>query len=285
MKIGCVLVLYNPNIILLSEVLDSVINQVDFIFLSDNSTKNNSLGSYFENYDKVIYSKMPTNIGIAAAQNVGVKYFINQEIYTHIIFLDQDSIMEPDLVFKLLNDLNSLCLLHANVGGIGARPINRASNKKYKASINKGNKINDEITEVNELISSSSLIPIENFKTVGLFDESLFIDGVDHEWCWRAKKNKLKFYISERTLLSHQLGEGDRFFLIRSVAIPTPFRIYYQFRNYFILVKRDYVPVYWKLSIGFKYCIKVFYFPLFVKPRIKYLKNILKGIRDGLFQI
>jgi rhamnosyltransferase len=116
-----------------------------------------------------------------------------------------------------------------------------------------------------------------------MLDDSLFIDGVDHEWCWRASfKLQLRFFIIESVILSHMLGEGDRHFLIRKVAIPTPFRTYFQFRNYFKLVKRNYVPIYWKFSNGFKYIIKYFYFSLMVKPRMEYFKMINKGIIDGL---
>ena len=68
----------------------------------------------------------------------------------------------------------------------------------------------------------------------------------------------MAFFISESVQLSHQVGEGDRPFIFRKVAIPTPFRTFYQFRNYFRLVHRGYVPLYWKVSNGFKYSIKFF---------------------------
>lgn len=114
-------------------------------------------------------------------------------------------------------------------------------------------------------------------------DGSLFIDGVDHEWCCRCNKiMKGRFFIAENEHLSHQLGEGDRCFLWKKVAIPTPFRTYYQFRNYFILICRGYVPLYWKISNGIKYIIKAFYYPIFISPRKEYLKNIYGGIRDGI---
>ena len=113
-------------------------------------------------------------------------------------------------------------------------------------------------------------------------DDGLFIDGVDHEWCWRGRRDGYRFFIDEHTPLSHKLGEGDRYFIFRKVAIPTPFRTYYQFRNYFKLLKRSYVPIYWKCSNGFKYLIKMFYFPFFVAPRKEYLKNIFRGIKDGI---
>lgn len=280
MKIGCILVLYNPSIPLLDKVIKSVENQVDGLFLADNSNVD------FERLiqcDKAIYKKMSGNIGIAAAQNEGIRFFLNQG-FSHLFFLDQDSVLSSGLVNQLVEDWGSLEMNQVLIGGIAARPINRKSGKKYQASSTKGSCYSENLTEVGEIMNSSSLISAKNFSEVGLFEESLFIDGVDHEWCWRASMLKdLRFFISEKAQLSHQLGEGDRFFLIRDVAIPTPFRSYYQFRNYFILLRKRHVPLKWKLTNGFKYFIKLFYFPLFVKPKGAYLKNILKGIRDGIF--
>ena len=281
MKIGCIIVLYNPDLSIFEKVINSISNQVDHIFIADNSL-NKIDEKFIGNYKNISYQKMSGNIGIAAAQNVGILYFIELN-FSHVIFLDQDSIANKELVLHLIEDLKFLGKKLIQVGGIGPRSINRESNQEYRGKVKKGKPITKYITEVSEIISSASLIPLEHFKQIGLLDVSLFIDGVDHEWCWRAKKIKnLRFFISEKAHLSHKLGEGDRFFILRNVAIPTPFRTYYQFRNYFILLRRNYVPLYWKFSNGFKYLIKYFYFPLALHPRKEYFKNINKGIWDGI---
>lgn len=284
MKIGCIIILYNPDLILLREVLDSIIDQVDSTFIAENSISQIDQNLLY-GYKHIIYKKMQGNIGIASAQNNGIKYFIEHS-FTHVIFLDQDSIVDKELVPQLIKDFEFLNLNLIQVGAIGPRPINRENNKEYRGGVMKGKPVTDYITEVTEIISSASLVPLKYFEEIGLFEESLFIDGVDHEWCWRAKKIKnLRFFISEKAHLSHKLGEGDRFFLIRKVAIPTPFRTYYQFRNYFLLARRNYVPIYWKVTNGFKYLVKLFYFPIFIKPRKEYFKNIIAGIKDGIFGI
>lgn len=281
MRIGCIIVLYNPNLSIFEKVLNSISNQVDLIFIADNSPIQID-EKLIGNNRRILYKKMSGNIGIAAAQNIGIKYFTGLN-FTHVIFLDQDSIPETNLISLLVEDLNYLLEKKINVGAIGPRPINRENNKKYKAKIDKGTKLTKNITEVNQLISSASLVSIMCYKEIGLLEEELFIDGVDHEWCWRAKKiGKLRFFISEKAHLSHKLGEGDRFFIIRNVAIPTPFRTYYQFRNYFILARRQYVPFYWKISNGIKYFIKFFYYPIFLNNRKEYFVNISRGIKDGL---
>lgn len=280
-RIGCIVVLYNPDVSLLLKSIDSVKNQVDAIFFSDNSTDHfdKKKLSILEN---VVYEKMPGNIGIAAAQNVGIRYFMEHD-FSHIIFLDQDSIMVSGMVQQLLTDMRRLENKSIAVGAIGARSFHRESNKSYRGLIKKGKFIDQGISEMTELISSASLITLNNFKNVGLLEEDLFIDAVDFEWCWRAAHIcKFRFFISEKVQLSHQVGEGDRNLVLRDVAIPTPFRTYYQFRNYFILARRSYVPLYWKLSNGFKFFIKFFYYSLILPQKKEYLMNMIKGIKDGI---
>lgn len=279
-KIGAIIVLYNPNWDLTEYVISSIIPQVDKVYVIDNSP--NEINYDILNNPKIKYLFLGENKGIAFAQNVGIE-MLQDDNLDFCFFLDQDSIVEVNMVQTLVNHFKELLKKGYNVGAIGPRPINRQQRKEYKGSVKKGVTIDKDTTEVTELISSASLIPVENLKKVGNMDDSLFIDGVDHEWCWRCTKIiKSRFFISERTHLSHQLGEGDRKFLWRKVAIPTPFRTYYQYRNYCILLTRGYVPVYWKLSNGLKYFIKMFYYPMFISPRKSYITNIYRGIRDGI---
>lgn len=280
-KIGCIIVLFNPKIELLKKVIESVENQVDSIFFADNS--NVDIAFSFGVRDT--YVKMNGNLGIAAAQNVGIRHFLKMG-YTHLFFLDQDSILTKGLIHQLKTDLECLNSENIPIGGIEARPINVNSGKKYQASISRGRSMNNHLTEVGEIMNSASLIPSNNFNLVGLFDEYLFIDGVDHEWCWRAhSKMNYRFFISEKAFINHSLGEGDKFLIYRPISIPSPNRVYYQFRNFFILSRRKYVPNYWKLKNGIKYILKLFYYPLFISPRWIYFKNMVRGIIHGFKSI
>ena len=169
------------------------------------------------------------------------------------------------------------------MGGVGPQPFNRDTGKAYLASIKQGHYIKEGVKEVSELINSASLIRVKLFKDAGLMDESLFIDGVDHELCWRASRlADYHFFMVTSILFSHKLGEGDKNFLGITVKISTPFRIYYQFRNYFYLLRRNYVPIYWKVSNGIKYFFKYFYYSLCTNQKWIYFKNINKGIFDGV---
>lgn len=280
-SVTAIVVLYKPDLTILKRNIESIYEQVKNIIIVDN-TPNTDISDWFKTYTRIEYVALNANVGIARAQNIGIK---SSEKYDSelIYFLDQDSISPNDVISNLTKFYYRLRKDGINVGAVGPRPYNRDEGKTYIGSVKKGIRIDNSTTEVSELINSGSLISKQALIDTNGMDESLFIDGVDHEWCWRAnKKNGYRFFIDEECLLSHKLGEGDRKFIIRKVAIPTPFRTYYQFRNYFYLVKRDYVPIYWKFSNGLKYSIKLFYYPIFISPRKSYLKNILRGIKDGI---
>ncbi|EPE01249.1 hypothetical protein HMPREF1528_00079 [Capnocytophaga sp. oral taxon 336 str. F0502] len=274
--------LYNPNWEVTHKVLESIYKQVDTVFIVDNSP--NAQEVDFSVYKNIVYHFIGGNKGIAAAQNIGINYF-KQNKYAFIIFFDQDSIPPIDLVEHLYKKYKFLYEKRIKVGGIAPRPYNRREKKIYKGTIKKGKEVFPNITEVTEIISSASFIPIQNFEIVGNMEEDLFIDAVDFEWCWRAThRANFRFFICEDIFLSHQLGEKDLSIGVKKIAIHSPFRQYYRYRNFFKLLIRNYVPLYWKISNLIKYTFKYFYLPLCISPRKEYFYKINKGIYDGLLK-
>lgn len=278
-----IIVLYNPNKDVLINCILSLINQINFLWVSDNTPVDSNIEELLYSIipkDRFFYKKYSRNVGIATAQNSGL-FYAQQKEFTHVLFFDQDSIAPAGMVSTLVARLRLLKERGDKVGGIGPMPINIDTGLPYIKNARKYY-LND-ICEVSELMNSASLFYTKVFDDVGLMDESLFIDGVDHEFCWRASSNaQYHFFMVTSLFLNHKLGEGDQHFMGKSVKIPTPFRTYYQFRNYFWLTRRKYVPTCWKISNGIKYLLKYIYYPIFCKPRANYFKNINKGIIDGI---
>lgn len=282
-KVLCALILYKPSIDLLKKVIESVVSQVDCLWISDNTPDGFSpITILCEFGHRIRYEKMDGNVGVAKAQNYAIKYAIENN-YDYIFFLDQDSISPDNIVDNLIAKFMELEDEGINVGGVGPQPYDRDTNKAYLPNIKKGHFIKTDVKEVTEIISSASLIKTSLFRRIGMMDELLFTDNVDHEMCWRATaKEGYRFFMITSILLSHKLGEGDRHFGGITIKIATPFRTFFQYRNYFILVRRSYVPLYWKISHGVKYICKYFYYPLFCKPRSGYFININRGILRGV---
>lgn len=281
--IGAIIVLYNPDFKLLFKGLDALLPQVDEACIIDNSSVDNNY--MFLGYNKINYIPLNKNVGIATAQNIGIKHFICKK-FDYIIFSDQDSVASEGLISELLFVFESLANNNIKVAALGPMPINRVTAKPYITSTNikeifsKG-KICDNYSlyEMYSIISSFSIIKLDSFELVGTLEDNLFIDGVDDEWGWRAfYKGGLRSFIVYELTFSHFQGSDNNVIYKKS----TPFRSYFQFRNFIVLLKRSYVPFYWKRRNLIKFMIKLFYYPLFVSPRLNYLKEILKGIKDGI---
>lgn len=287
MKVAAIIVLYNDNTDGAIENVYRLSTLVDCVYLIDNSSK--TYANTFSNIAKCVhYIPQFRNKGIAAAQNIGIHNALEQNT-DYILFADPDSQIPENAVKRLMEVYQNLNRQGVNVGGVGSVAIDGYSKKTIPLTANflrklmlKGNK--EELLEVSYLMNSISLIPTKLFQEVGGMDSSLFIDGVDSEWCWRATNlTNARFFVDPQVKITHHLGIGDKSVGYRKLSIGVPFRLYYQFRNYCWFFRKRYVPRRWIAYNGFKYLVKIFYYPIMVKPRKAYLKNIFRGIRDGIF--
>ena len=278
--IGAIIVSYNPDFDLLSKSLGAILPQVDEVCIVDNSSCNNS--ERLSNIDKLHYIPLMKNIGIAAAQNVGIKYFIKKD-FEYVIFSDQDSVAEENIISKLIFSFEKL-EEKFKVATVGPTPINRKTNQLYVYSTK--NKKNCEYKgvcyhEINSIISSFSLMKLSIFNEVGLMNEKLFIDFVDQEWCWRARyyHNCSVFMISD-VFIYHELGVSRKF-LGTQISISSSFRLYFQIRNLLWLSSKPYADKQFiKRNIN-KLFFKIIYYPLFTNNKWAYIKSIVNGFIDG----
>ncbi len=284
MKIGAIIVLYEPEIELVDKAINTLIPQTDIVCLIDNS--NVSHADHFAGNEHIHYIPLLKNHGIAAAQNIGIKYLkeINMDF---VLFSDQDSLCDKGLVKKIAETYILLEDKGYSVGALGPVPVNKKTGKPYiyKQNIIQKFKLSSEsegelnLCQMYSIISSFSFIRIKTFDIVGLFEEDLFIDGIDNEWGWRAmNKYGLNSYIIQDLHIQHFQGVDTKLPIKKS----TPFRSYYQFRNFIILSKRRYTPTFWKKTNAMKFFIKAFSYPILFSPHWKFLINILKGCYDGI---
>lgn len=283
-KIGVILVTYNFSTDSILAVVDNLSKQTDCVCIIDNSSTDSS--TLFKDKDKVVYLAQNKNLGIAAAQNIGIRYLV-EEGYEYIIFSDQDSIIKEGVIDSLFQTYTSLQKEGYHVGAVGPRAYNKTTGTPYPHQCNYISETNlkdgTHLTEVTYVMSSLSLQRADTFKDVGLLDTSLFIDGVDSEWCWRGKNLcGLRYFVNEDIHISHQLGQGMKSVAGKKISITPPYRMFYMYRNFLWLCRKDYVPTKWKIYNGVKYIIKMLYYPLLKAPRIEYVKNIFRGIKAGM---
>lgn len=279
------IVTYYPVIENLQLLIENINNACSYCVVIDNTPveNNNELLQLENRFSNLKVICLQSNAGVAKAQNIGINYLYNS--CSFFIFFDQDSIPCNGMIERLYKKFNELVGKGYQPGAIGPQVINKTSGTPYVARIKKGTYLPGEtkLKEMPQIMSSGCLFSKESWQKIGSLDEDLFIDGVDLEWCWRGrKKNGYRFFVLEDTCLYHSIGEDKKLLGVFKIKAPTPERCYYLYRNYFYLIKRPYVPFYWKLLSGIKYAIKLILFPLLLRPGKKYLYNILRGIKAGL---
>ncbi|WP_455816288.1 glycosyltransferase family 2 protein [Pseudomonas cerasi] len=282
-KIITVLVTYNPDIELLVGSVKNLLSQTDGVIICNNSVAPLTT-EIFETSDGVFIENFGENIGIAAAQSIGMDLAFNNHHADFVLQMDQDSLANPDMVERLLSCYQELKHTGFNVGLVGAQDYDRYTKEVNVARVMKGTPLlHDHYMKVNCILSSGSLIPKVAYEKIGGMDDELFIDAVDHEYCWRLQKFGFIVVRNAQALLGHRLGDGKfKILNLLSVGMPSPFRHYYAVRNAFILMRRDYVPVYWKISSLVKIFFKFIFYPVFLPEGKKRLFFISRGVWDGL---
>lgn len=230
MDISAGIVLFNPDIKRLKENIDAVIVQCAHVYLVDNGSGN---------IDEVLellkeYKKSKISV-ICNAKNHGIAKALNQlasaaqkDGYEWLLTLDQDSVSPCNIIeefekYITYQDIGILC------------PVIYDRNKGEEIKAKKGS------IEIDECITSGSLLNIKAWNKIGGFDENLFIDGVDFDICYRLKKNGYKILCIQSVVLLHELGhiEYHRFLFWRVlVKNHSAFRKYYIARNIIYIAKK-----------------------------------------------
>jgi rhamnosyltransferase len=251
-KTAAVVVLFNPDYSVNKNIY-SYLDQVDLIIIVDNSFKSNSeLIKKLKCNEKIEVIINNDNLGIAAALNLGAQKAISLG-YEYIITMDQDSSASENMVSVLLNKMESL----ENAAIISPLHIN----KNYKNL----NSFSD-VEEVNVVMTSGNLVYLRAYQKVGGFDERLFIDYVDIDFCLRLRIKGFKIYKCNSTKLGHNEGNLKKvkcFGVVLRTYNHNPFRWYYKIRN-FNYIKKAYLKT----------------FPLYVKEE---KKRIVKDFFKVLF--
>lgn len=288
-----IVVSFNPDLSLLHSQLSLLIHQVEKIWLVDNASSQ-SLVKWVTDLnllDRLTLIQMPSNLGLGAAQNVGIQHaqFTGA---SHVLILDQDSQPLPNMVERLL--ASSIQLESEGVPVAALAPVYADSATGPTSGFVRLGWVDykkqtilpsQDVVEADFVISSGSLIPIKVIDDIGPMDESLFIDHVDTEWCLRAKSKGYKLFGVPNARMIHTLGDKRTriwFLRWRNAPYHSPFRYYYILRNGLLLQRRQYIPIKWRIGEIFRAIRMLIFYSIFGAGRVARLRMMLRGIFDGI---
>lgn len=293
MKIAAGIVLFHPDKDRFSKCLSIIISQVDRVFLYDN--EGNESDYFFYLSSKVIYLTDHENKGIAFALN-RLMMEAERRGFDWLITFDQDTFVPSNLVSRYREYL----LMH-NIGLVCPQVID-----KRRVYIQP--EISDGYSEIDFCITSACCTNIKVWRDVGGFDDWLFIDFVDNEFCKRLRLLKYKIIQINDLIIDQEFGTVtlksqifvDIYLWLSNITgnkniaklsyrkNVSPLRVYYVHRNLLYLNKKykyyggiGYENFYCKSFLGF-----LFYFSLpsliRAQRKLAVIKSIYKGIIDGM---
>jgi rhamnosyltransferase len=269
-----VVLAYHPT----EEIRENVrllLTQVPHVFVVNNSPDAASRGILGElDGDRVTVLEQAENVGVAAGFNAGMRAALEAG-FDFVWIFDQDSTVADGMLDALLR---AQARTDLKVGIVGPALRAAETGNVYDADRGQGS------APIDALISSGALFSRALLEDIGLHDESLFIDYVDHDISLRAARagyTNLKVF---DTLLDHRFGESQPSRLLWRIVYVSnysPMRQYYMSRNRVIMARR----FGWGrwLWDDLRYAVKAWIKVLVAeRGRPAKVRAALRGFRDGL---
>lgn len=285
-----VVVTWHPDVAQLESMLRAVTPQVGALALVDNASGDPSLAALAARHPRTTFLPQAANLGLAAAFNVGIAW-ARQNGFRYVLLLDQDSMPEAAMVAELLRALDALAL-HAKVAAVGPRYHDTGESGdapfvRIRFPFNRKLHCGDacaEIVRCDFLISSGSLMPLDVLDAVGGMDETLFIDNVDLEWCFRARAAGYALYGVCAARMQHRLGDSRLRLpgMPRGVIVHGPLRLFFIMRNRLLLYRRSATPRAWIAQDIPRAFVKFLLFAVFIGPRRRHARAMLAGLHAGV---
>ena len=192
-RISGSLITFNPAIERLKKNIDAITPQVTNLIIVDNGSTNfDQILEICKWQDNIIIIANKTNTGIACALNQAFRKSISLGCDLTLT-LDQDSVSPPNLIEILEtyqgDRVGIICPLIVD--------INRMHNEVPV----------EGTTKLHRCISSGSLTSNYAWGFINGFDEEMFIDGVDFDFCDRLIKSGFEIIRVNYVKLIHEIGK------------------------------------------------------------------------------
>lgn len=290
-NIAAGIVVFNPEKGRLEKNICRLKEQVGEIYIFDNSEISSG------DYEGVTYLSEKRNCGIAYALN-RIMEQAKADGYRWLITMDQDSLIPNGMIHGFEESIKT----HENIGIVCPQVID-----KRRTYLHVENNIEEKYVDF--CITSASCTSIEAWERCGKFDEWMFIDLVDNDFCKRIVLSGYKILKLNRWILDQEFGKiipksewKQKFWISVSKILHnpnfakfsykkfvSPLRVYYTNRNIIYLNKKmkKYGPIGYENynCRGYLGYIISFMIPSILRAQEKgeVLKATIKGIKEGLY--
>lgn len=189
------IVAFNPDPRRLGENIAALLPQIDRLLIVDNASAETSWIASVASNPTVTVIRNVDNRGISRALNQ-IMEWADAQSAEWALLLDQDSICDSQLVSRLIAETST------EIGQVVPTIVDRNLSPEIDDV--------DVVKDVDFAITSGALTSVAGWKTIQGYDESLFIDFVDFDFCLRLRQAGFRIVRQPSALLLHQIGDSRR---------------------------------------------------------------------------
>lgn len=277
-KVAGVVIIFYPDTTALLSHIGSYLNFTEVLYVIDNTddfqlqkTNEEKLANLGNN---IFYISNNGNKGIGLSLNKAA-YLARQKGYKWLLTMDHDSWFSGDELSRYGYEFQKTFFNDPSVAVVAPNYHKNPQESKK-----------EEFEYVTAVITSGSLVHLDAWEAVKGFNEFLFIDEVDHDFCYRVIINGYKVAKFKNIWIEHTIGNQEKAGYFGVIArkkrvIHSPFRLYFMVRNY-LYVRKKYAKLY---PAEFERRNKEIFDTvknnlLFGGSFLKNLKSIFKGFAD-----
>ena len=268
MRLAGIVILYYPEHNILENIA-SYLDELECLYVFDNSENPDfELVKKLKKLPHVQYISFGINKGISYALNTALRLAKN---YKFLLTMDQDSRFCEGMMQKYKRIIAEHYQEDDTVAIFSVNHENeeRADNLEFEV--------------VDRAITSGSIVNTDIAKRIGGFDENLFIDEVDNEFCYRARQQGYKILYFWKINLLHHLGDP-----VPVTMLGMKFKVWNHssIRKYYIIRNNIYVMKKYPAVRG--YCVdaisKIFIKTILAEDdKTNKILYMLRGVKDAFY--
>lgn len=251
----------------------------DYIIIVDNTPNGYN---FSVSQSSVLILQDGKNKGLADALNDGIRVAIKLKV-KYLMLFDQDSEVTEELVGKLYRSIIKANVSLGNRICIGPNHVDDKRNRKEMSNMLSFSEVT--FKSVSALPTSGITFCIDALTADDYFDNEMFLDFVDFDWCWKLGKKGWMFYRIMEISMFHRLGLGEyRVFNVKFYKT-NPYRHYYQIRDTLRISFKAHTPLYSRIRLLSVIPFKVIAYPIIFGDSMERLKWSYKGFRDFILNV
>ncbi len=203
-----IIISYNPDIDRLRQNVSAVAGQVSCVLIFDNKSENWEDVASLDGEGNCAVVFNDENSGLPVSLNEGCRRALRCGA-RYALLLDQDSVASEGMVASLAE-----CMC----GGVAVASPQIIDRNKHEAFVPA-----DVITPVKRVITSGALVSLDAWHETDGFDERIFVDWADYEFCANLRFHGYKIVRDMRTMIRHEMGRREYAFTLPAPKGGRPF--------------------------------------------------------------